>query len=117
MKTLPSNPRKAEEMDHFRKFVQNLPEDSYLHAILAGAPDAVEKLILNDFAYDPLPDLLKAQREAHDELKKLQQECAKKQQEAKDAENRLTLAKREKDRITEDIAELRKVAARIAACK
>lgn len=60
---------KQEEIDLWKKFVSELPL-GYLHSMFAGSVGVVEDMIRNDFAYDPLPELFKAQAELSAELKK-----------------------------------------------
>jgi K+/H+ antiporter YhaU regulatory subunit KhtT len=66
-----NNPTKQEEIDHFKKFVNDLPQNSYLHSMFNHAPNMIEQMIRNDFAYDPINEIINQQKEEQNKLNEI----------------------------------------------
>ncbi len=110
MNPLPQNPTKAQEIEHFRAFVAQLPRASYLRSILADAPECVSQMIANDFAFPLIAELRKAETEAAqlaDRLKTLQARADYLKNEAQEAERRTAKAR-------DELADIRRAAASLA---
>jgi chromosome segregation ATPase len=87
---------KAEEIAMFRQFVEGLPADSYLAAILAGIPEEIERMIQNDWAFSlagRVDDLLAERRKLEDEIKQLRQQATDLTQEIETLRRDLMMAR------------------------
>lgn len=104
---LPASPSKSDEIAHYNAFINALPPGSYLHSMLVDTVGVVADNIRNDFAFDPLSDILAKKREVTAELQEMGAKL-------RDLKEQARVAERQKDRMVESIAELRREARRIA---
>jgi septal ring factor EnvC (AmiA/AmiB activator) len=114
MKTLNDNPTKQQEIDYFRAFVQALPKNSYLASMLATAPDMVENDIRNDVAWEPIPRLRDVQRDLRETIKELEERNKKLLDTIKEQEAIVRDLKRQETRHRDDLADIKRIAQRIA---
>jgi predicted nucleic acid-binding Zn-ribbon protein len=93
--TLNNAPTTAEEKAHFARFVQSLPECSYLRPMMQDIQFEVENAITNDISFLDFRERIEAQREHVKEISELQTRRNELQQEIKDLQARAAAAERE----------------------
>lgn len=107
--SLPDNPTKAQELDHWRTFVEALPAGSYLADMFADSFTLVGNMIRNDIAFPLIPELVKERdfyraeaaeqekrrNELRDEVIALEARARKAEREADNARDRLEAIKSE----------------------
>jgi predicted nuclease with TOPRIM domain len=93
--TLNNAPTKAEEKAHFARFIESLPECSYLRPMLQDIQFEVENAITNDIGFLDFRERIEAQREHIKEISELQTRRNEMKERVKELEAREAAAERE----------------------
>lgn len=106
---LPANPTKAQELAHWRAFLETLPAGCYLSDLFNDSLSAVESMLRNDLAFPLIPELVKEREHyraeadeaekrrnaLHDEVTSLEARARQAKRDAERAHERLTAIKAE----------------------
>ena len=116
MTTLADNPTKAQELDHWRRFLASLPPCSYLALYFRESVPILEDAMRNDWSCEPVSQIRRGQTDA---LAALDEVLARKRKEAEalDKLQRETATlRRAIGKLRDEFADMSKAAQTLARC-